>query len=182
MKNVHVALFGLVCSLSIGCTVTAYSVAPVSEVPEVSEMLKHADYRGSGFVQMNSVPYPSDLAKGSMVTCYVSKEAALSYAGVVPDLDGAVTGGFPVGGVIVREVADQTGKMQKLTVMVKREQGYFPEVGDFFFGVSDGEGVPMPDASGQMQWGKLTTCAGCHQGRAKANFLFGVSEDDRLRH
>jgi hypothetical protein len=175
-------IVGFVATLSLGCSVQAYPDTPVSESPEISVMLKNQAYRGNGFVQMNTVPYDSDLAPGSKVMCYVSKEAALSYAGIVPDLKTALTGDFPVGGIVVREVTDAAGEVQKLTVMVREQHGYYPDVGDFFFGVTDTEGKPMADANGQVQWGRLPTCAGCHMKRSGAEYLFGVREKDRLAH
>jgi hypothetical protein len=182
MFNARFFLIGFFVTLSVGCSVQAYPDAPVSESPEISVMLKDKEYRGNGFVQMNTVPYESDLAPGSKITCYVSKEAALSYAGIVPDLTMALTGTFPVGGVVVREVSDAAGQVQKLTVMVRQKQGYYPDVGDFFFGVTDMQGRPLADANGQMQWGRLPSCAGCHEKRQGAQYLFGVREKDRLAH
>jgi hypothetical protein len=184
MFNARFILIGFIAtiSLSTGCTVQAYPDAAVSEAPEISRMLKDGAYRGNGFVQMNTVPYESDLAPGAKVTCYVSKDAALAYAGIVPDLKTALTGQFPVGGIVVREVIDAAGKVQKLTVMVREQRGYYPDVGDFFFGVTDLGGQPMADANGQMQWGRLPACAGCHMQRAGAEYLFGVPEKDRLGH
>jgi hypothetical protein len=182
MFNVRFFVVGFIATLSLGCTVQAYPDAPVSEQPEISVMLKDKSYRGNAFVQMNTVPYDSDLAAGSKIVCYVSKDAALSYAGIVPDLKTALTGQFPVGGVVVREVVDAAGKVQKLTVMVREQHGYYPDVGDFFFGVTDTEGRPLPDANGQVQWGRMPTCASCHIQRSGAQYLFGVSEKDRLAH
>jgi hypothetical protein len=180
MFNARFFLVGFVTTLSLGCSVQAYPDAPVSESPEISVMLAKQEYRGNGFVQMNTAPYDSDLAPGSKIMCYVSKDAALAYAGIVPDLKTALTGEFPVGGIVVREVSDAQGKVQKLTVMRREQRGYYPDVGDFFFGVTDTSGRPMPDANGQVQWGRLPSCAGCHIQRSGAEYLFGVREKDRL--
>jgi hypothetical protein len=171
----------LVLVICAGCTVTAYTPPSVSEEPGIALMLRDRTYRGGGFVRMNTVPYESELAPGSVVTCFVSNDAAFAYQGVTPDLKTSNGGTFPVGGVVVREVADGHGKVTKLTVMERRAAGYFPEVGDFFFGVSDVDGNPMVDADGHAQWGRLDSCSGCHQERAAAGYLFGVRVADRER-
>ena len=145
--------------------------APADEVA-LQATLTARDYRGAGFVQLNTTPFASGIEAGDWVTMYVSKDAAAAYEAVSPDslMHGAA---FPVGGIIVRQVSDASGKLTALTAMVKRDAGYNPEVGDFFFGVADVDGTPETD-DGQLMWGKPAACAGCHQQRADAGYLFGV--------
>ncbi|HEX6836055.1 MAG TPA: hypothetical protein VF334_05750, partial [Polyangia bacterium] len=97
-------------------------------------MLERRDFMGTGFVKVNRAPFASDLETGRMVSMYVSADAAAAYKAVTPDTD---HGGpdFPVGGVVVRTSSDAAGTLLNLTFMVKHEPGYFPEVGDFAFGV-----------------------------------------------
>ncbi len=155
-------------------------VIPAHEPAEEGQMLgilQTQAFHGSGFVQTDPSPFASALAPGAWVTNFVSSDAATAYGAVTPDADheGAP---FPVGGCVVRAVADANGEVTKLTVMVKREPGYFPEAGDFFFGVTDPEGNPMSDGD-TLQWGKLQSCAQCHATRSASGFLFGVAMADR---
>src|SRR5205823_8270309 len=112
-------------------------------------------------------PFQSTLDPTARVTMYVSSDAAAAYEAVTPDHPSTSGPEFPVGGTIVRQASDPSGAITLLTVMVKRERGYFPAVGDFFFGVSDPSGMPVTSERA-MQWGKLDECATCHQGRAGA--------------
>jgi hypothetical protein len=171
--------FSLWLTCSFGCTQPTYDAPHVSDEAALSLMLRDGEYRGAGFVRMNPAPYASALASGAWVTAYVSRDAAGAYQWVEPDAKSAGGDEFPVGGVIVREVVDSHGDVVKLTVMARRETGYYPDVGDFFFGVTDVNGTPLNDAGGHPQWGKLDTCAACHIGRASAKYLFGVSMADR---
>ncbi len=79
----------------------------------------------------------------------------------------------------MRQVSDANGKLTAPTATVKREKGYFPEVGDFFFGVANVDGTPEEE-SGNLMWGKLQECATCHVPRADAGFLFGVEAAIRV--
>jgi hypothetical protein len=81
--------------------------------------------------------------------------------------------------MIVRTSSDSDGTLQALTFMVKHQPGYFPEVGDFLFGVSSPDGTPAVDAVGGAEWGKLTDCATCHEQRSGTGFLFGVAAAHR---
>jgi hypothetical protein len=108
---------------------------------------------------------------------YVSSDAAAAYEAITPDADGAGAP-FPVGGTVVRAAYDDKGALAALAVMVKRERGYFADVGDFFFGVTDVDGEPQSDEHGLL-WGKVSECAECHEGRATSGYFFGVARADR---
>jgi hypothetical protein len=149
----------------------------VREEPALQTMLQQGGFLGAGFVKIDRAPFPSELEPGRMVEMYVSANAAAAYQSVTPD-GGSGGAGFPVGGTIVRAVSDG-GALAALSVMVKREAGYFPAVGDFFFGVSDVDGNPMSDDEHGLLWGKLGFCADCHETRASSGFLFGVARADR---
>jgi hypothetical protein len=154
------------------CMVDDYAAtsAPTIDEATLADTLATGDYRGAGFVQMNATPFLSGLDPTARVTMFVSNAAAAAYEAVSPDSPASAGPEFPVGGVIVREAKDASGNVTLLTAMVKREAGYFPEVGDFFFGVADPAGVPMASA-----WGKDSDCATCHETRAAAGYLFGVA-------
>ncbi|HEX8954023.1 MAG TPA: hypothetical protein VF997_12565 [Polyangia bacterium] len=140
----------------------------------VKLMLARRDFQGAGFVRVDRQPFASDLEADRMVTMYVSADAAAAYEAVTPESD---RGGpaFPVGGMVVRTSSDSAGNLKALTFMVKHEPGYFPEVGDFAFGVTDPSGTPVNDDGGAPVWGKVQDCAMCHETRAAAGFLFGVA-------
>jgi hypothetical protein len=147
------------------------------EEPALFTMLNAHGYKdANSFVQLNQTPYTSSL-DGSQIKMYVSKDAAAAYEAVTPD---SMTMGaaFPVGGILVREASDANGNLTAITTMVKREAGYFPVVGDFFFGVLDASGNPVTE-NGELEWGKVQACAGCHQPRASSGYLFGVPTADR---
>ena len=140
-------------------------------------ILQTQAFRGSGFTQIDHAPFASTLVPGAWVTNFVRSDAAKAYQAITPNADHE-DAPFPVGGCVVRAVADAKGQPTKLTVMVKREAGYYPEAGDFFFGVTDANGMPVTDG-GTLQWGKLHVCGDCHAKRAASGFLFGVATVDR---
>ncbi len=145
----------------------------------VKLMLQQRDFMGPGFVKVNHAPFASDLESGRVVTMYVSADAAAAYQGVTPDTKASTGPTFPVGGMVVRTSSDMNGNLMALTFMVKHEAGYFPEVGDFAFGVTDPNGTPVNDDAGTPIWGKVEECALCHETRASSGFLFGVSTAHR---
>lgn len=75
---------------------------------------------------------------------------------------------FPVGTTIVKEKFDglETVVPELLTIMIKREKGYFPNVGDWEFAVAE-----MP-AKKIVERGKLERCAACHRRQAARDFVF----------
>jgi hypothetical protein len=167
------ALIAFAFLFSTGCLSLVIPPHSSSEDAELVAQLSAGDYRGSGFVEVDKAAYVSGLHASDWVRVFVSVDAADAYRAVDPDSmnHGAP---FPVGGAIVREVLDGSMKVQKLTVMQKRAPGYYPDSGDFLFGVTDVNGNPLIDDHGQTQWGALTACGPCHQTRAAAGYLFGV--------
>ena len=164
----------------VGCVPqwTSSSTADgTADLTTLGSMLATAEYRGGGFVQMDPKPYESTLTPGSFITMYVSNAAAAAYATVTPE--GTSGGdGFPVGGVVVREVSDAAGDVTQLTTLMKCKSGYNPVAGDFMFAVTDTNGQPVSD-NGVSQWGPLAVCSTCHHGRASSGYLFGVEESVR---
>jgi hypothetical protein len=147
-----------------------------AEVAVVGEVV---DYRSEGFARINSVPYQSDIDSRVAIDVWINAEAAPIYARVSPEVDGSGVY-LPDGTVIVREVHDgKSGQLGKLTVMVKGQPGHAPEVGDWWFAVTDENGVPIVDENGRRLSGDLQECYGCHQARAADDFVFGVPRDLR---
>lgn len=152
-------------------------VAVGGDETQLSAMLGVQGYRGTGFTKMNARPYDSSLEPGSLINVYVSNAAATAYEEVTPDGNSGGVG-FPVGGVLVREVVDANDNPLHLTAMLKREAGFNTVAGDFFFGVTDLTGNPITDG-GVLQWGALQVCSSCHAGRSADSFMFGVATADR---
>jgi hypothetical protein len=129
------------------------------------------------FTQLTLAPYPSVAAPGSMVREWVSAFALADYAQISPGVSGSgVT--LPEGTTIVREVLDADGGVDKLTIMAKGPPGYNPELGDWWFGVTAPEGIPLETDAGLLM-GRLTECYSCHAPRSDDGFLFGVPLGDR---
>jgi hypothetical protein len=87
-----------------------------------------ADYRS--FARINRAPYSSTLG-GFKINVFTSCRP---------------------GTIIVREVLGSAGEVAKLTLMTKGEPGYDPRLGDWWFGVTDPQGVPLT-SSGRLSPG-----------------------------
>jgi hypothetical protein len=155
----------------------ADAVAQVSPSAVLAAIAGGAYQTSSAFTQMTRAPYPSVAAPGSMVEEWVSSFAVTTYAAVSPDVSGSgVT--LPVGATIVRAVLDADGGVAKLTLMAKGPPGYNPDLGDWWFGVTDSQGVPFVTDAG-TETGRLAACYTCHVPRSADGYVFGVPLDDR---
>lgn len=114
---------------------------------------------------------------------WVSTDAAAAYAQISPDEDaGPPNVTLPTGSIIVRAVyalpdAGSDGAVQYLTLLVKGPPGTDQIVGDWWFGVTDPNGNPLPFPEGGPEVGlpMTSTCESCHNGRGSGNdYLFGV--------
>jgi hypothetical protein len=163
-----------------GCLSQVAPVHPAAQaVPDdtaVQHLLATASYRNTDFVRVNRAPYPSALtdAEPIWVNVYVSAADAPEYEQVRPETTHQNMT-MPAGMVVVREVENQAGQTLKLTVMVRHQDGWFADGGDFLFGVTDLAGAPTNDPhGGGPEWGKLTACGTCHEQRAGDGWVFGV--------
>jgi hypothetical protein len=162
--------------INAGCLETTIASPPLDV--QLESMLEERAFESSGFLQISRSAYASTLEPGNDVTVYVSRDAALAYEAVTPDAATSLGPQFPVGGILVRAVSDASGQPLRLTLMVKREPGYFPEAGDFFFAATDLAGRALSGPDGH-EWGALSSCGSCHHMRAGAGFMFGVAERNR---
>jgi hypothetical protein len=130
-------------------------------------------YRDSqAFTPLNNPAYASALGGEAFINVYVSAFAFDTYAAVDPDGPGTgIT--LPEGTIIVREVLDPSGKVKRLTLMAKGPAGYNPDLGDYWFAVTEPDGTPVVE-NGATRAGKLADCYSCHLARASDDFLFGV--------
>lgn len=133
---------------------------------------------GFPWTKVNEEPFQSAVAD-AMIDVWVSGVGALAYAAVAPEhrFRGE---DVPAGTLVVREVKSPTGEVSKLTLMLKGPQGYNPALGDFWFGETDPDGVPLQDDLGAPRLGKLDGCYGCHVPRAEQGYLFGAPADNRM--
>jgi hypothetical protein len=144
--------------------------ADVALLPEM------VDYRSNGaFTRVNATPYVSDLDSSASIDVWISTPEAADYARVDPGVAGSRVH-LADGTVIIREVHDGvSGQLGRLTIMVKGNPGHAPEVGDWWFAVTDENGIPVEDETGRRLAGDLQECYGCHQARGvDDDFLFGV--------
>jgi hypothetical protein len=81
--------------------------------------------------------------------------------------------------MIVRAVLGAGGATETITLMYKGAPGYNPDLGDFWFGVTDASGEPRI-VDGVAQLGRLEACYGCHADRGDDDFLFGVPATNRV--
>jgi hypothetical protein len=137
-----------------------------------------ATFRTSpAFQKVNDTTFATGLGTGALIDVYVSQNGFAPYATIAPEATG--TGAeVPEGTLIVREVKEPSGATKSLTLMYKGPKGYNPELDDFWFGVTDPDGVPVQQ-DGVARIGKLTDCYSCHLGRAQDGYLFGVAADNR---
>jgi len=130
------------------------------------------------FVRLNDAPYPTGLGTGADINVYVSANAYVAYASITPENTGSgVT--VPEGTLIVREVLEPSGAVKTLTLMYKGPAGYNPDLGDFWFGVTDAALTPVLDSAGARKIGRVHECYSCHIPRANDGYLFGVPADVR---
>jgi hypothetical protein len=129
------------------------------------------------FTQVTRAPYPSAVAAGSTISEWVSTSAVAPYDAISPGVTGSGET-VPVGTSIVRAVLGADGAVTELTLMFKGPPGYNPDLGDWWFAVTDPNGVvAVTDAGPQV--GRLPQCYGCHIPRANDGYLFGVPLADR---
>jgi hypothetical protein len=150
------------------------------ETTEFLRMFAAGGYtKGSGFTEVTAKPYTSAIGAGS-IRVWVTTTGADSYFTVDPAKTGSKAW-MPRGSVIVRAVLDAAGNPTKLTVMAKGSVGSNPTLGDYWFAVTNPQGVPLPaDAGvGGIQAGALKECFSCHLPRAQDDYLFGVPSADR---
>jgi hypothetical protein len=124
------------------------------------------------WVRMNDAPYVTGLGTGAKVNVYVSIRGYEAYARIRPEADGSGAD-VPPGTMIVREVLAEDGSVDTFTLMYKGPPGYNPDLGDFWFGVTDASGVPKVK-DGAERVGRVEDCYACHVDRGQDGFLFGV--------
>lgn len=80
----------------------------------------------------------------------------------------AKAGEYPVGSVIVKDNHMPNGKLDGITVMVKRSKGYDPEHGDWFW-------VKYTPTGKVEMAGKVQMCAACHAQVRNQDYVFSTA-------
>jgi len=148
----------------------------VDETAILSTLAGHRD--SPAFVRVNEASYPTALGTGADINLYVSANGYAQYASINPDAQGSGIN-VPEGTLIIREVLEPNAAIKTLTLMYKGPKGYNPELGDFWFGVTDAAAKPALDTAGAPKLGRLKECFSCHIPRASDGYLFGVPLDVR---
>jgi hypothetical protein len=111
---------------------------------------------------------------GKVITVYVNE---IGRAAMMTELKPK----FPVGSVIVKEklpMQDETDRIsdpELLTVMIKRERGFNPRVGDWEFMATNGAGTKV-DARGRLE-----SCQACHVAMKDKDFVSRMYLPQELR-
>jgi len=155
---------------AIGAVVLAGCVVGSAENPDDTAMLETAMTYRTAYTKLDRAGYTSSVGTFE-IHVYASGDVA-TYKQIHPDVTGSHA--VAVGTVIVREVLDARGATSALTVMAKREAGYDPTLGDWWFAKTDTNGTVMTADDGTPQVGRVVACHSCHIPRASDDFLFGV--------
>jgi len=167
---------GLCCA---GCAQEVSNVGHDSSEEVVLDAISNQGYLGSNsFRQASRTAFTSALGDHPDVMNYVTTHSFPWYAKIASDQSNSGVS-LTEGAIIVREVLDAQGGVAKLTLMVRGAPNSNPSVGDYWFGVTDPNGVPLV-VDGQRQMGQLTACYSCHQMRASDGYLFGVASSNHM--
>ncbi|HEY2511664.1 MAG TPA: hypothetical protein VGI39_12435 [Polyangiaceae bacterium] len=171
--------------VSSGGTVTvdagARDATPDVQVDDESvlSLVTNGTFRtAKGFTEVTGAPFPTQAGITADVSEWVNLVGAKAYDQISPD-ETAADVSVPVGTMIVRAVLGADGGTAKLTLMFKGPPGYNPDLGDWWFGVTDPNGVPAVLDGGASEVGRLAQCYSCHIPRSGTGYLFGVSSSDR---
>jgi hypothetical protein len=157
---------------------------PTVDAGGIIAAVKNGAYLTDPQFKAISKVYPS--AKDPVyIAEWVSTDAFDLYSRISPEDGGApINSDLPVGSVIIRVMygdldagtPDNPGAVTHLTVMSKGPPGYDPDLGDWWFAVTDPNGNPVEE--GPLK----DDCHSCHKlERGLGNdFLFGAPTNERL--
>jgi hypothetical protein len=154
------------------------SPAAAVTIDETALVLKALKYKSQDFIRASSV-YPSSATKSAQIQVFVSKEAHEAYQRIEPSATGSDQR-IAEGSIVVREILDKAGIVQKLTMVAQGPKGYNPISGDLWFASTDINGNFLKDGTTSLH-GPLPTCSGCHAARAMDGYLFGVESSAKFK-
>src|SRR5688572_12253262 len=109
--------------LLVTISACADGIVPAIQIDEEAVHSELAKYRDeAAFDEISQDAYPSALPETPYVDLYADVGASTEYAMVHPETSGSKVL-IPEGGIIVREILDDTMTAQHLTVMVKGPAG-----------------------------------------------------------
>ena len=159
--------------LVTGCTHYGQkeAVKPLTDVEKAGQlwaMMQKEDYRNTWKMWPGKEAfYKGSHPHGALLTTYVSEsahDAIVNKKGSLPD-----------GAIIIKENYMPDKKLGAITVM-KREAGYNPDAGDYFWVKFGGDGsvltMKKEDGSEMALAGKVPGCIGCHSAVKVNDFLF----------
>ena len=167
------------------------SMAPESEesseqATESSELAPFArevkrrveSYRDGGFEKVTEPAFPSAVAGGKEIGVWVSEEGVSDYLSATDSESGDPdVPALPEESIIVREIRNDAGDVEKLTVVAQRERSFHEEVGGLWFGVMSPDFEYKETSDGSAQAGSLASCASCHRNKRSTGYLYGVPND-----
>lgn len=152
------------------CTGCVVGVGSTDSDPQLDAMVLASVHQYRSATKINVQPLSSLLGPFD-VNYFVAGDVS-DFLRVHPEQSGSKVRLEP-GTVIVREVLGESGQAAKLTVMAKGPAGFDPTLGDWWFGVTDVDGIPLEE-NGALLIGRLQQCHECHRERTQDDFLFGV--------
>ncbi len=175
-----------------GATLVTTTPGPTIDSAAVLASVANGAYATSPNYKQISTTYISS-KDPFYIAEWVSTDAFDTYSLVNPADGGAPANEImPVGATIVRVMYQQTnmpgfsisnpGPVTHLTIMSKGPPGYDPDLGDWWFALTDPTGTPMPYANSTApQDGQMLECHSCHkmQRTLDNDFLFGAPLDAR---
>lgn len=155
----------------------ALLVLPLHAAPTDEALLKFVRERAKA---ERVTPKPFDMQPVVAARCNIdavltAKEHLGAYFNVYANEPAALPifdpwGKFPEGSIVLKEKLSKDDKKPTLfTGMVKREKGYFPELGDWEFFTVDAAAAKIAER------GKLQRCATCHDDYAKGDYVTRVA-------
>ena len=171
MRRPSVVTASCCAALQIACSIDITAGDSPSEIDE-GILAALAEYQS--FAKINNAPFASQIAAND-VNVFAS---APGYASIHPDSTSTAVV-FPTGTLLVRQVLGSDGSVAELTLMAKGPLSADPEVGDWLYGITDPDGVPLVGSAGSAELGQMPECHSCHVARAACGYVFGVAEADQ---
>lgn len=174
----RVAFAAFVALPAVGCEAPEHGDMPAVDAAvdagAVRQAVMDRDERGLSLLTADGAR-ASMAEPGSFVHVFASARFATDYARIQPTASGSAVD-LPRGDMVVREIYDAGGELEKITVIVRGPVDSNPAVGDLWFGVATPAGDWQLDDRGAPRYGALANCGGCHASRAGDGWLFGMPQ------
>lgn len=160
------ALFALGAALTLGCAQEPQASAPAVIAGDWSSARALLETYRDTHEPIYDAPIASRAVAGALIDLWVPSEAVGPYLNLAED-------DFPMGAAIVREVLDEAGELQSLTLLQRMEPGFSP-CGDLLFAKATPDLEPALTSDGVPLFGAANPdCTSCHLGQASSQYLFG---------